>query len=663
MKRHLLITISCLFTLFWFVQPPEAAGQIGFIRTLKAVNSLKRAQRYINKDDYETAKIHLKKTLKIKEDFAVAYRELGKVHLMLKEYEDAIKAYERSFELNPRLSRAAYYECGEAYFRLGDFDTAAGLFKKYEDLKDTRYTNKRREAELEQQHNKSATTRRKNYEFALEAVKSPTADQPVNLGGKINGELDDYLPTMSSGGNILVFTSERTYSAVDVPTGENIFIVKKENDDWEDPVSISPLINSPVNEGMAKFAPNENLMYFTACQREDSKGGCDIYKANLEDYKVNEVRPIRGELNSPFWDSQPSVTCDGRTMYFSSSREGGYGGADIWVSFLLPDDSWSAAQNMGPEINTDGDEEAPYIAPDGQTMYFSSTGLPGMGDGDLFMTRQRKVGDDYVWSKPQNLGYPINSTFQEVGIYLKPDGYTAYFASARLGGFGALDIYEVELGADYQPNSMVLVEGRVTDELTGQPLQVELEIIREDEKWELKTNEDGRYFLCLSSKQAYAFTIAKANYEYFSEAAFLPERDNTIPFAFDIALVPSNLPSRDEVVDDVEEINMNFYFDFDDFSLNTSTRNQLEKLIIRLKNEPSWEVEVIGYADNIGSAAYNQLLSEKRAQAIVTYLADAGIEVVKVRQEGRGSTGSSSLGTGGSIGGEKDRRVEIILRK
>jgi outer membrane protein OmpA-like peptidoglycan-associated protein len=628
---------------------------------MKAIRTLKIAQRYINKSDFETAKIHLKKTIRIKKDFAVAHRELGKVHLMLKEYEEAIGSYEKSFDLNPRLSRAAYYECGEAYFRMGDFHTASQLFKKYESLKGSRYTNKRKEQALEKQHDRSASTRRKNYEFALEAIKTPLSDQPVSLGGTVNTPKDDYLPSMAGNGDILIYTSEMTYSPVDMPTGENVFIVKKVENEWLEPMGIGPLINSPVNEGMAKLAADERYMYFAACAREDSKGGCDIYKAKLDNYRVTDVSPLEGELNSDHWDSQPSITCDGMTMYFSSARDGGYGGADIWVSYLRPDGSWSEAQNLGPDINTEGDEEAPFIAPDGKTIYFASTGLPGMGDGDLFMARSKKEGDKYVWQKPINLGYPINSTFQEVGLFLKPDGYSAYFASGRLNGEGGLDIYEVELGEDFQPNNMVLLEGRVTDNLTGEPLQVEIEILRDEEKWVLQSDEDGRYFLCLSSRQAYAFTVAAPNYEYFSEAAFLPEQDNSIPFVFDISLTPNNIPTRDVLAVEDDEVHMNFYFDFDDFSLNDKTRKQLDKLTQRLNREGGWEVEVIGYADNVGSSAYNQLLSEKRAQSIVTYLKDEGITVDKVRLEGRGSVGESSLIT--TKGSEKDRRVEVILRK
>ena len=611
--------------------------------------------------DFETAKIHLEKTIKIKDDFAVAYRELGKVNLMLSEYEDAIEAYEKSFDLNPKLSRAAYYECGECHFRVSHFDIAADYFKEYETMKNIRYTNKRREVALEVKYDSEAKQRRENYEFAMEAVKHPVSDNPIGLGGKINSTYDEYLPSMAGNGNMLIFTSERTYSTVDMPTGENIFIIKRELDSWLDPLSISPMINSPVNEGMAKLAADERYMYFAACQREDSKGGCDIYKATLDNFRVDAVRPLEGELNSEGWDSQPAITCDGQTMYFSSSRDGGYGGADIYVSFLRPDGSWSESQNLGAGINSEGDEEAPYIAPDGNTMFFASTGLPGMGDGDIFVTFREKSDKDFYWTKPKNLGYPINSTFQEVGFVLKPDGYSGYLASSRMGGFGGLDIYEVEIPEEYQPARTVLLEGRITDDLTGAPLEIDIEIIRNDDKWKIQSDEDGYYFLCLSAKQAYSFSVVAPNYEYFSEAAFLAEQDNSIPFRFDIALIPNNIPIRKDDDDVPSRISMNIYFDFDDFALNNQARAQLDKLIEKLNNDPEWEVEVIGYTDNVGSTAYNQILSEKRAQSVVTHLEDADVEVNNVRQEGRGASTSSSVDA--MRGSSKDRRVEVVLRK
>lgn len=638
-------------------------GQL--FRTRKAIRALKIAQKYINENRLEEAKAQLQQTIQIKDNFAVAYRELGKVHLLLEEYEEAIVAYEKSFALNPKLSRAAYYECGEAYFRLSKFDTAAIYFSQYEDLKGTRYTNAKKEKDLEKEHDVKAEIRRENYAFALEAVKNPVLEvPPSNLGPKINTPFNDYLPTISGDGLLLIYTTEKTYSPLETPTGENIYVSKKVEDEWTQSASFDNNLNTEVNEGMAKFASNERYMYFAGCQRDDSEGGCDIYEAQLRDNLLKEIRHLEGGVNSRYWDSQPSITCDGSMMFFSSNREGGLGGADIWVSYRKLNGTWSEAENLGPIINTPGDEESPFIAPDGLTLYFSSTGHPGMGDGDLFMTRLDMLSDgSWEWREPLNLGYPINTPFQEVGLFIKPDGKTALFASSRLGGAGGLDIYDFELPEDYQPYEMVLLEGRVTDEFSEEPLTLSLDVMRNGHKWELQTDEDGWYFICLPAKKAYAFQVNHLDYEYYMEAAFLAAQDNSIPFRFDIALIPKRRPTMPLAKNEPTQLTYSFYFDFDTYALNEKIRGQLKELVQKLETEEGWGVEVIGFTDDIGNRAYNQMLSEQRAKAIVEYLNNAGIEVKTIRQEGRGAIASTGTVDDEEEDKAKNRRVEVIIRK
>lgn len=650
--RSLLILICLTFS-------QTADAQL--FKTVKAIRSLRVAQAHINKDKLEEAKTELERTIKIKNDFAVAYRELGRVNLELSEFEAAIDAYEKSFALDPALSRAAYYECGEAYFRLSRFDTAATYFSQYDIMKDARYTNAKKEVALESKHDSQVATRTENYLFALEAVKTPTlglGEGPFNLGKKINSPQDDYLPTISGDGLIMVYTTQQTYNPLGTPTGENIFISKMIDKQWTFGSNFNSQLNTENNEGMAKFAADERFMYFAGCSRSDSKGGCDIYQMRLNNVDVVEIEPLKGKLNSEGWDSQPSITCDGTVMYFASSREGGYGGSDIWRSFRLKDGSWSIAENLGPTINTAGDEESPFMASDGVTLYFSSTGHPGMGDGDIFMTRIQQVNGDTVWNwlEPYNLGYPINSPFQEVGLFVKADGKTAYYASSRLEGEGGLDIYEFTLPEHFQPFDMVFIEGQVKDEFTEEPLQVTLDIMRNGKKWELQTDKDGWYFMCLPTQKAYAFQVNNPDYEYYMEAAFLPAQNNAIPFRFDISLIPKRRAKKPASTGPTE-LSYDVFFDFDNFALDDKARGQLNELVEKLETESGWEVEIIGYTDDLGNVAYNQMLSEQRAKAVVTYLDNAGIKVKSIKQEGKGAVKS------GDGEREKNRRVEIIIRK
>lgn len=650
-KRWLLLVLLLLMTALGV----QAQGHL--LKTLKAVRTLRAAQKDINDQNYEAARTKLLNAVDIKPDFAVAYRELGRVELERLDYAAAAEAYETSFDLDPRISRAAYYECGEAFFRLENYDKAKYYFDQYESLEGTSYVNKRREVALEAQHDLSAVERAQNYAFAVAARATPLCAPPVNLGPQLNSPLDDYMPSLSNDGKILYYTTHQTYSLLEEPTGENIYVAEKQDNIWLPPASIGANINTKSNEGMAKVAANERIMYFTGCNRPSSLGGCDIYRAQLDKLQVVKIEPLAGFLNSEYWDSQPSITCDGRTMYFCSSREDGLGGSDIYMAELQDDGTWSDAVNLGPTINTAGDEEAPFIAPDGQTFFFTSTGHLGMGDGDIFVARRYWNGQAYAWTTPQNLGYPINSSFRDVGLYLKADGYKAVFSSARIGGEGGLDLYEVELPEQFQPDKMAFMQGRVTDDLTGEPLQAKVVILRKDARHELLTDDDGYYFVCLPANKAYSIMVNKNNYKAFREFKFLQETDNEIAFSFNIALQSDGLPPVAES-DETKEQHFNIYFEVDDYSLSADAQSQLNNVIHILQTEPGWVVEVIGYTDNQGGSAYNNILSGLRAEAVKAYFKNKGIQKVNIRTEGRGAVPNSY-----AANNPQDRRVEIIIRK
>jgi outer membrane protein OmpA-like peptidoglycan-associated protein/tetratricopeptide (TPR) repeat protein len=651
MKQRSIIIPRILLVLLYFIIPKNTEAQV--LATTKAIKSLRLAQEKINQEKLEEAKAELENTIKIKSDFAVAYRELGRVNLELAAYEAAIEAYQTSFALDSALSRAAYFECGEAYFRLSKFELAMTYFEHYKAMKDTRYTNAKKEAAMEALHDIQFDIRKDNYAFALKAIETPTANvAPVNLGKKINSSQDDYLPTISSDGSIMIYTTQQSYIPLGTSTGENIFVSKFVNGKWTAGSSFSTAINTKNNEGMAKLSADERFMYFAGCSRSDSKGGCDIYEVQLNDKKLKAIKPLTGNLNSADWDSQPSISCDGTVMYFASNREGGFGGADIWRSFRQADGSWGIPENLGTDINTVGDEESPFIAPDGVTLYFSSNGHPGMGEGDMYMTRL----ENNNWLEPINLGYPINSPFQDVGLFVKADGETAYFSSSRLGGQGGLDIYETSLPSALQPLGTVHITGQVKDALTDMPQQTTMQIIRNNEKLLLQTDEEGWYFLCLPNQKAYAFSVNQPNYEPYLETAFLQAQDNSSTYRFDILLQP--IDGRKPTIDAIPtELHYNLFFGFDEFTLDEKAIEQLNTLVEKLRTETGWEVEIIGYTDDLGDLTYNQMLSEKRANAVGNYLETAGIIIKSIKQEGKGAVKSDDTKK------ENNRRVEVIIRK
>ena len=304
----------------------------------------------------------------------------------------------------------------------------------------------------------------KCIDFRRHAVQHPVPFTPVNMGPNVNSADNEYLPTLTADGRTLVFTrrfprTEKTEA--NSPEEEDFYqCVLQDNGQWSKAQRMAEPLNSYDNEGAACISQDGRMMIFTACGRKDGRGHCDLYRciwsdgANGKDAGWRNPRNMGSMINSGGWESQPSLSIDGRTLYFVSDRPDGYGGLDIWMSTLV-DGRWSRPVNLGPTINTSGDEKSPFIAFDNKTLYFASDGHVGMGGMDLFVATRV---DDSTWSAPENLGYPINTLGDESSLIVSPDGTTALFSSDQFGGLGQLDLYSFELPAAVRPEPVVYQE-------------------------------------------------------------------------------------------------------------------------------------------------------------------------------------------------------------
>ena len=622
-----------------------------FSSTQNAKKSLQHAQSLVNQGKLKTARKQLKHTIKIKNNFAVAHRELGMVNFEMGYTQEAIDAFETSFDLDEKLSRAAFFECGEAYFRLGKADMAQYYYTKFTELKDKSYANKEKESGLEIDYELLLEERLDNCEYIRKVDFSSTTSTYAAaeaLPISINSEVDDYLPTVSNAGDLMIFT--RT----DRRGNQNIFRSEVVDSSWTKAQPYGKKINTNKNEGMAKLEAHGRKFYFTGCFRPDTEGGCDIYQAIFENQKIKETQKLAGSINGSEWDSQPSVTCDGQYLYFTSNREGGQGGADLWMSSKNPDGSWSEATNLGPDINTEGDEEAPYISNDGNTLFFTSTGHPGQGSGDLFIAR--KTNNE--WTPPENLDYPFNSPGKEIGFFLHADGKTAYFSSARVGGKGGLDIYSVELPEKYRPDPTILLEGQVVNQVSNEPVPSYIKISREEEHRYVQTNETGGFFLCLPGNKGYSFQINEPGFDYFIDARFVAATGHLDPAKALLKLKPKQTGAKQvskKTTPQKEEKRVQFFFASDSYSLTHDDLLELEALAKTLKKKRTWSAEVIGYADGSGSKKYNKWISEQRAQKIMAYLRAQGVDSDQiVRLEGKGAATSEDNSA-------QMRRVDVVL--
>jgi outer membrane protein OmpA-like peptidoglycan-associated protein len=444
------------------------------------------------------------------------------------------------------------------------------------------------------------------------------------MGAEINTADDEYLPTATADEKTLIFTRK-------INSNEDFYKSIKADGNWQTARYLSNQINtSEYNEGAQSVSQDGKYLFFTGCNRPDGLGRCDIYIAQKRGEDWAKPFDLSPPINTAGWESQPSISADGRTLYFVSNRKGGYGGYDIWKS-RLTDKGWSEPENLGPNINTAFDEQSPFIHPDDSTFYFCSNGWPGLGNKDLFVSR---LGKDGKWQKPENLGYPINSSGDENGLTLTANGSYAFFASNNLNGFGGFDIYTFELPPKLRPHMVTYVKGTVLDAATKQPLDAAVEIIdleRNDIVYgDYSAPDDGSFFTTLVSGRNYGLNISKNGYLFYSENFSLVGHENKNPFEITVLLQPIEIGNK--------VILKNIFFDTNKFDLKPESQAELEKLIDFLTLNKTLKIEVSGHTDNVGNDQLNQVLSENRAKAVYSYLVAKGIAANRLIYKGYGKT-------------------------
>ena len=411
-------------------------------------------------------------------------------------------------------------------------------------------------------------------------------------------------------------------------------------------------LNTNSNEGAQTLSADGNYMFFTACDRPGGLGSCDIYFSAYNNGKWTQPYNVGEPINSRFWESTPSINANGDMMFFSSNRPGGFGGKDLWYSIMDSAGKWTEPVNMGNRINTEYDETSPFIHFDGTTLYFASDGWPGMGGLDLFITR---MNEDSTWTEPKNLGYPINTAGDEMGLVIEAGGEVAYFSSKRENSLGK-DIYSFVLDESIRPNPVSYIKGKVSDKETGRALRSEFELINltvNETVLKSNTDENGNFLICLPSGYNYGINISKPGYLFFSES-FMFEGGYTVsePLVKNVYL---------QIIKVGEVMSLkNVFFAFDSWELKAESTRELDNLIKLLIQNPTVKIEIGGHTDIIGSESYNQTLSEKRALAVVDYIRSKGIHLERLSYKGYGN--SMPVGDNSTEGGrELNRRTEVKI--
>jgi outer membrane protein OmpA-like peptidoglycan-associated protein len=465
--------------------------------------------------------------------------------------------------------------------------------------------------------------------FIFEApVKSPQPQNPIeeiipptNLSD-VNSIHSDFAPYVSASGDRLYFSSLRESDS------ENLYVSEFVNNRWQKPYPLGPPINTKANEGSMAISSDGNLIVFTACGRPDTYGGCDLYFSERTLDGWSEPRNLGRNVNSAGWDGHPSISSDGKWLYFSSDRYGGFGGRDIWRA-PRKDSGWGKAENLKYPINNARDQASPFIHPDGTTLYFASAGHGGLGMLDVFKSERDSSGN---WSEPVNLGPPVNTPGSDYFFSIPAKGDIIYFASDRRGGYGGFDIYWLPLSEALRPKVVATLAGKVTDRETGAPLDAVITVERiatGEVLAEPRTNpETGEFFIVLPAGETYGISVSAVGYAFSSERYDIPVEEGYQELRMDFKL------SRVKVGEIVEM--RNIFFDFNSDQLKSESESELQRVLKLLTDYPDLHIEIQGHADSIGTKEYNLDLSKRRAMAVLRWLVDRGVAAKRLKAEGMG---------------------------
>lgn len=632
MKKFSLFIVMLMYCLVIFSQKLSSDDP-------KAIKNYNEGIKlYENYENINAIK-KLKKAIELDPQFIEAYLVIAQAYSDLELYDSSIVYYKKATEIDKDFFPNAYMIIAKLSYMTGKYSDAVSyqeLYYHHPKLSDFQ----KLKAELDLVL----------YREALELYNNPVPFTPVNLGANINSNYSEYSPAMTIDDSTMIFTRK-------IPSLNN----KKEQEDflqshklqdgqWTKAEPLPGEINTPNNEGAHTISADGKIIYFTACNRSDGYGSCDIYRSYKIGNMWTKAQNVK-ELNSETWDSQPSLSADGKTIYFASARGGNM---DIYVSRLLSNEKWDKPVKMPNNINTAKSELTPFIHPDGKTLFFASDGHGGMGKYDIFYSK--KINDT-LWSDPVNIGYPINTNKDDAFLFVNAQGDKALFASEMEGGYGGYDIYIFDFPQNIITNPVTYFKGLVLDITNNNPVinaVAELVSLRDGlSKGKVKTDYDGTFTLPLPTGESYALNVSAKNYLFYSEhIELLEDRDSLHPFIKYIYLKP--------IQKDQTMVLNNILFDFDKATLRPESYVELEKLYNFLIDNPNLIVEIGGHTDNIGTKEYNQILSEKRAKAVYDYLISKNINVNRLKYKGYGDT-KPIADNSTEEGRQLNRRTEIKI--
>lgn len=604
------------------------------------------------KSSYILAAQSYQKLMALNPDDASVNYKLGVSLMMSLQSNKALPYLQKAYEIDKNVAPDILYLLGRCYHLNYQFSKARDYYQQYRKIVSK---------ENDDFMLKKVKQRIKECETGMELMKNPEKVIIENAGKNVNSEYADYAPVISADESVMLFTSRRSnttgggISLNDNEFFEDIYVSHDSAGTWSFARNNQELLNSKADESAIGLSPDGQILFVFR-----GRNGGDIYMSRLEGDKWSKPVSLGGNINTPYSENSASLSYDGNILYFSSDKkEGSLGGYDIYLSRKLPDGSWGPPENLGPPVNTENNEMGVFMMPDGRTMYFSSDGHKTLGKFDIFRTY---LQDNGKWSKPENIGFPINTPEDDVFFVVSASGKHGYYSTTREDSYGYNDIYritflnprrqilqtnenkllaisestigETEIDTSYKLKTirLTIVKGQITDASTHQPLEATIEIVDNQKNKTIYTvssnSKTGKYLVSLPSGKNYGIVVKKEGYMFHSENFDLPLASSYQEVIKDIALQLVDVGSR--------VVLNNIFFDFGVATLKSESIPELERIVAFMTEYPTLKILVSGHTDNIGAETVNQKLSEARAKAVVDYLVSKGVDPKRMEYKGFG---------------------------
>lgn len=580
----------------------------------------------------------LEKAIRISPDFEDAYVALGAWYLSDKQYAAATEVYKK-----------ASVHCPGGKIRFAHLLAQSYL-----------YSNRPYEAKAIIQQNKTENSEvwqklEQEADFISYAIANPLPDTVRNMGIRFNSPLSEMYPCMSRADSNIYYT--RKTSGID----EDFYVsVVDSCGGYLSGKALPYPFNTPNHEAAQFISADGRYLFFTRCDNRSengwSHGGCDLFMSYRAGAEWSAPQSFGGTINTPGYEGMATLSSDNRMLYFVSDRAGGFGGLDIWMS-KFENGLWQAPVNAGPEVNTAGSDITPFLYADNKTLFFSSNGHTGMGGFDLFVS---KIAGD-KWGEAQNLGYPVNTSYDEVSFFLNPDGKHAYFSSNRDSLAGNYDLYDMTMPLSLELTPMVYVKCTVYDSLTGDALNYASSYVYDEldrEVFHFTSNRgDGSFMIPLQINKSFRLYTDRINFQPLEVSMKFDDSFAGIIFQLPLALLPIDYirPTNDSML-------LSVYFDKNSTTISDSAKAHMLAAISPWLKHKEFKVFINGYTDNTGTPIINEEISYSRANTISTILQEAGFAAEWLEARGWGEA-NPVTDNETEEHRNRNRRVELVIRE